>query len=354
MTHKLLIVDDELPNLRLLQRLFASDYQCLTASSGAEAIRLLELHDIAILVTDQRMPGMTGIELLKRTERLRPHMVRILLTGYTDVEALVEAINSGLVYLYITKPWDNEDLKLRVNRACEHYLNNKARQSLAAANERLLQRLGEVKAKVIVGLSEMLRNRDRSRYDHTLRVCKYATLLADNLGLSTEAKDDLSQAALLHGLNRHAALHRAPAAGVAGSGTLAADEQSKSEAKLLHAIPELATVAELVDDYQENFDGSGRPRGLSKEQIPLASRILRVADEYDQMILPEGSAAMLHEEAMRFLSQRAGKQFDPFVIGILAGLSPSELSGPSFKIETHGELNRPHDSYSPPSVDAMS
>ena len=121
MTYKLLIVDDEMPNLRLLERLFSAEYQCLTASSGPEAIRLLEQHDVAILITDQRMPEMTGIDLLKRSAQLRPHMVRILLTGYTDVEALVEAINCGLVNMYFTKPWNNDDLKLKISRACVHY-----------------------------------------------------------------------------------------------------------------------------------------------------------------------------------------------------------------------------------------
>src|SRR6266850_984039 len=166
MTYKLLIVDDELPNLRLLERLFSKDYHCLTAASGPEAIRLLEQHDVAIVITDQRMPDMTGIELLKRTALLRPHMVRILLTGYTDVEALVEALNSGLVYLYITKPWNNEDLKLRVSRACAHYQNNKKRQALADANQRLLLRLNEIKLDVATALSDMLRTRDKHASAH--------------------------------------------------------------------------------------------------------------------------------------------------------------------------------------------
>src|SRR6202171_5100042 len=136
-TYKLLIVDDELANLRLLDRLFSKDYYCLTASSAAEAIDLLQQHDVAILITDQRMPHMTGIELLKQTAKLRPHMARILLTGYTDVEALVEAINCGLVHRYISKPWNNEDLKLKVSRALEEYENNKKRHALTVANNRL-------------------------------------------------------------------------------------------------------------------------------------------------------------------------------------------------------------------------
>jgi len=144
MKYKLLIVDDELPNLRLLERLFSRDFLCLTASSGADAIQLLKQHDVAIMISDQRMPMMTGIELLKQTARLRPHMVRILLTGYTDVEALVEAINCGLVYMYVSKPWNNDELKLKVGRAREHYENNKKRHSLTLANERLLQRLKDI------------------------------------------------------------------------------------------------------------------------------------------------------------------------------------------------------------------
>src|SRR6266480_84504 len=202
MTHKLLIVDDETANLRLLERLFSNDFQCLTASSGAEAIRLLEQHDIAILITDQRMPNMSGIELLKQTARLRPHMVRILLTGYTDVEALVEALNSGLVYLYITKPWNNDDLKLRVSRACEHYEHNKNRQALADGNKRLLLRLDEIKLDVVGALTEMLRIRDKHASDHSRRVRNYAMMIGAKMGVSKEQEEELSIAALLHDLGR--------------------------------------------------------------------------------------------------------------------------------------------------------
>src|SRR5690349_4159109 len=109
MAYKLMIVDDEPANLRLLERLFRNDFNVLTAESGAEALSLLEQHDVALIIMDQRMPGMSGIELLKRTTAIRPHMVRIILTGYTDVESLVEAINSGQVYRYVTKPWNSGD-----------------------------------------------------------------------------------------------------------------------------------------------------------------------------------------------------------------------------------------------------
>src|SRR5437867_1161808 len=112
MNHKILIVDDEAANLRTLERLFRKDYSVLTAQSGAEALALLAEHNVALLVTDQRMPGMTGIELLQQTVPLRPHMVRMLLTGYTDVSTLIEAINCGQVYKYVTKPWNNDELRV--------------------------------------------------------------------------------------------------------------------------------------------------------------------------------------------------------------------------------------------------
>lgn len=327
MTYKLLIVDDELANLRLLQRLFSGDFHCLTASSGMEAIRLIEQHDIAILITDQRMPTMTGLELLKRTAAVRPHMVRILLTGYTDVEALVEAVNSGLVYMYMTKPWNNEDLKLRVNRACEHYQNNKNRQALADANRRLTERLKGIKLSVVDALSEMLRIRDDHAHSHVLRVRNCAMMIAGKLGVSGAQAEDLSIASLLHDVNP---------VDMFGSGTASMRDspleqrtqaRCESEERLLNAIPELANVAEIISCNSENYDGSGMPRGLAGEQIPLAGRILRLADEYDQMVLPKDLAPMTHDEVMRFLTQRSGKQFDPAVLEVLATFNPNELAG---------------------------
>jgi adenylate cyclase len=143
-SYKIIVVDDEPANLRLLERLFRHDYEVIMAESGEDALRLLGQHDAALLITDQRMPGMTGVELLNHTATIRPHMVRIILTGYTDVETLVEAINSGLVYKYVTKPWNNEELRLTVTRALEHYETTKAHHELEMTNQRLTARLREI------------------------------------------------------------------------------------------------------------------------------------------------------------------------------------------------------------------
>ena len=144
MTYKIMIVDDEPANLRVLERLFRPDYQVVTAPSGAEALALLEHHDVALLISDQRMPAMTGIELMMKTVAIRPQMVKILLTGYTDVGALIEALNSGLVYRYLTKPWNNDDLRATVGRALEHFEVMKSKHILGMENERLRARLREI------------------------------------------------------------------------------------------------------------------------------------------------------------------------------------------------------------------
>lgn len=331
MTYKLLIVDDEQPNLRLLQRLFASDYECFIASSAPAAINVLEQHDVAIIITDQRMPGMSGIELLKATAQLRPHMVRILLTGYTDVEALVEAINCGLVYMYFTKPWNNDDLKLKVSRARDHYENNRKRSSLMLANERLGQKVQALTLGVVKSLVEMLRSRNEDDYNHALRVCKHASAIARKLELSEDKVNELATAALLHDLNRPEA--SIPVRQRTGVESSSQQTPAECELRLLESIPDLANVADMIRMQCENFDGSGYPMGLGQEQIPLGSRIIRIADEYDLLLRPKASAPMQHDEAMRFLSQRSGKQFDPAVVEVISKLSLNDGDEASSSLE---------------------
>jgi DNA-binding NtrC family response regulator len=154
MTYKILIVDDEPVNLRTLSRLLNANYEVVTAESGNEALKLLQQHNVALLISDQRMPGMTGIELMRRTVTLRPQMVKILLTGYTDVDALIESINCGLVYRYLTKPWNNDDLKLTVARALEHYEAIKSKHLLLMENARLRIRLSQISELALEGIGE--------------------------------------------------------------------------------------------------------------------------------------------------------------------------------------------------------
>lgn len=119
---KLLVVDDEPDNLDLLYRTFRRDFNVLRAESGMMALEILRQEgEVAVIISDQRMPEMKGTEFLSKTVPEFPDTMRIILTGFTDVEDLVEAINSGQVYKYITKPWDPGELKSVVQRAAEIY-----------------------------------------------------------------------------------------------------------------------------------------------------------------------------------------------------------------------------------------
>jgi serine phosphatase RsbU (regulator of sigma subunit)/DNA-binding NarL/FixJ family response regulator len=121
-TLKLLVVDDEPDNLDLLYRTFRREFELYKADSGFAALDLLaEQGEMAIIISDQRMPRMNGTEFLSRTVESFPDTIRIVLTGYTDAEDLVEAINSGKVFKYITKPWDSDELKSVVSQAAETY-----------------------------------------------------------------------------------------------------------------------------------------------------------------------------------------------------------------------------------------
>ena len=129
-----LVVDDEPRVLDALEAVLAAEFRVLRAESGEHALRNVADTDVAVIVTDYRMPGMTGVELLRRSQDVAPDAVRILLTAYTDVESMMEAINTGHIYHFLPKPWDPNELLLVVRRAAERY-------TLAQENARLKDEL---------------------------------------------------------------------------------------------------------------------------------------------------------------------------------------------------------------------
>ncbi len=161
-----LLVDDEKDNLEALQRLLRSEFDVTITESGIEALKLVQAKEFAVIVSDQRMPEISGVDLLEKVKQLRPHMVRILLTGYTEVESVIGAINRGSIYRYIAKPWDPEDFKISLRQAAESYrlkkdLDQKNRdlsesnESLKLAFERL-QLLDRAKARFLSLVSHEL------------------------------------------------------------------------------------------------------------------------------------------------------------------------------------------------------
>ncbi len=141
----ILCVDDEADNLDALERLFRKNYHVLRAQSGREALTILEQHQgpIALIITDQRMPEMTGVQLLEKTINTHPETLRILLTGYTDLESVIEAVNKGQIYRYLTKPWDSLDLLKTVEHATETFV---IRRDLKSKTEELEKAFNELKS----------------------------------------------------------------------------------------------------------------------------------------------------------------------------------------------------------------
>ena len=134
---KILIVDDEIANLQKLKRTFAGTYTVLEAASGKEALEILEKEPVAAIITDQKMPSMSGVEFLARSLEPSPDSVRIILTGYTDVEDLMDAINQGQVHRYITKPWEPVSLREAVRKELESW-------ELRRENDRLSRELQKI------------------------------------------------------------------------------------------------------------------------------------------------------------------------------------------------------------------
>ena len=151
----ILVVDDELANLQKLHRTFVHRHPVLSANSGRDALEIIHQNkEIAVIIADQRMPDMTGVELLRQTLDVLPHAIRIILTGFIDVDVLIEAINSCKVYRYIVKPWDPPDLLMTVERGLEAYRlteeNERFRKELVR-RERLAREL-EIAREIQVSL----------------------------------------------------------------------------------------------------------------------------------------------------------------------------------------------------------
>ncbi|MES2478181.1 MAG: response regulator [Bacteroidota bacterium] len=137
----ILYVDDEENNLISFKATFRIKYKVHTAISGDEAMKILEKNNIEIIITDQRMPNMTGVEFLEKVLIKYPDTMRILLTGYTDMAAVVDAINKGKIFHYLTKPWDENELEMTINRAHEAFKEQlkikEMNENLSTSNEQL-------------------------------------------------------------------------------------------------------------------------------------------------------------------------------------------------------------------------
>ena len=234
---KVLLVDDEVNITKALRRLLmeVEQYDIHIANSGQEALEILaDEPDIGVIISDQRMPEMTGVEFLQKARDLVPDAVPILLTGYADIEATIAAINEGAVFRYLTKPWEDEPLLQSIAEAARNYrlvaenkrLNVmvlKQKKELHEWNSRLKQRVldqtSHIRSKgdelavsnkqlrgsfsaTIESLAGLVEMRDQKAPGHSRNVAELVTAIAETLGLPKEEKDQLRSAGLLHDIGK--------------------------------------------------------------------------------------------------------------------------------------------------------
>lgn len=160
MKHSILCVDDEVDIVDSLERMFRKKYNVLKATSGQDALNILKEVPVSLIITDQRMPDLTGVKFLEKSLNIQPDCVRILLTGFTDLDSVISAINSAQIYRYVTKPWDARDLTLAVDRAIERYematTIKEKNKELETANKELLS-LDKAKSNFMILINHELK-----------------------------------------------------------------------------------------------------------------------------------------------------------------------------------------------------
>jgi response regulator RpfG family c-di-GMP phosphodiesterase len=301
MAECILLVDDDPVILDLYQRHLGEEHLVITASCGEEALQLIDAgQQPALILSDQRMPDMMGTELLAISAEKCPRSVRLLITAYADLDAAIDAINEGHVFMFLTKPCPAARLRLAVSRGLRQYrLQNAERELL----EQTLN--GSVKL-----LTDILAVANPLAFGHASRVSRLVGELARRVGLPAawyfELAAMLSQTGCIavpeEVLER--AFHLLQ---------LAPDEQAQFQAhpevgsSLVANIPRLEEVSRIVSYQNARYDGEGGPHpGVSGEDLPFASRLLHIASDFDLLT----SNGMIPLNAMAEMQRRKG-EYDP-------------------------------------------
>jgi len=349
-----LCVDDEPSILSALRRVLRVEgCRILTANSGAEALALLETEPVDVVVSDMRMPVMDGARLLAEVRARWPGTARVLLTGYADMDATILAINEGQIYRYIHKPWDETELRLTVRQAAERQALRRERDrlqqltqvqnaELQVLNTGLEQRVAERTAelgqandrlkknylttiRVFAGLLEM---RSGQLGGHGKRVADLARRIAVAMEVPSDQVQDIFVAGLLHDIGFMAvpdALLAKPVGRYTADEMLLYQRHAVLGAQSLMALDDLQAVASLIRSHHERFDGKGYPDKIAGSAIPLGSRILAVADTWDDFLHGHLTGAQLKQAEAQTLMQRArGVQFDPEVVDVILQVTQVE------------------------------
>jgi response regulator RpfG family c-di-GMP phosphodiesterase len=317
---RILFVDDEENVLRSLKRLFVSeDYEVFTAASGSDGLAVLKDIEVPVIVSDQRMPVMTGDEFLEKSRPLSPDAVRIILTGYADVEAAIGAINRGGAYRYVSKPWNDGDLLLVIKDAFEKYRLVRENQYLTELTikqndelkkwsvelelyvqqhtidltkqnkeqKKLNLKLKKNVSEVLRSLSSLIELRNGSMRSHSNNVAILSTAIAEEIGLTAPEIEMISTASQLHDIGMIGAPDIVLLKNV---GELSPDEMMEyvkhpvRGQAAIDCIEDFRKPGILIRHHHEWYNGRGFPDGLKGENIPIGARIIGIADRFDRIL----------------------------------------------------------------------
>jgi len=328
---RILIVDDE-DSIRevVSSMLSSSGFVCTQAQSGREALALLQSgEEFELMLSDMMMPVMDGEALLAATKERFPDIPVVMVTAMHDISIALNAIRNG-TYDYLLKPFDREQLLATVRRALENRrlkLENRKYQTeleslVTARTEQVRQALASLERSydiTLEALGNALDLKDAETEGHSKRVTAFTIAIARAMGISSDQIRVIARGAFLHDIGKMAipdAILRKPGA-LDPEETAIMREHCYRGYQILRRIPFLTEASEIVYSHQEKFDGTGYPRGLKGEQIPLGARIFSVADTLDAMTSDRPYRAKLPLSAAREeIDKWSGRQFDPQVVKI--------------------------------------
>lgn len=305
--HTLLLVDDDPDVLATLTRSFRKGYKTLSANGGEEGIAFLNKHPVDLIICDQRMPNISGDQVLSHALQIQPDAIRILLTGYADVESLLTCVNEAHIYKYVTKPWDPAELNLTVVRALESLV---LKRDLDTAREQLEAAYKDA----VVMLCLAAEGKDQDTSSHLYRVQHYTEALAIAMGVDCETAAHMGLMSMLHDIGKLAT----PDAILKKPDRLTEEEWAimrehpLAGVRILGNNPIYETAREISAGHHENYDGSGYPHGLRGDDIPLSARIVKLADVFDTLTTKRPyKDPWPMETAITHIESHAGIMFDP-------------------------------------------
>lgn len=378
-TATLLLVDDEPNVLKALKRLFRGDeYNVYLAESGAAGLEILKQKTIDLIISDMRMPQMDGAEFLTRVADRWPDTVRILLTGFADLESTITAVNKGRIYSYCSKPWEDNELKILVNNALEQKRLRDERQQLAEIIQRQNQELRDLNAcleeKVekrteqlkksllridqandalkkqftdsIKAFARIIEMRPGIKSGHAKYIAENAREVASRMNMDAADIKEVVYAGLLLQIGKMSlpdSLLTLPLFNMNSQQKNHYLSHAQEGQNLLKGVERLHAAALLISHQYEYYDGTGHPGGLSGEDIPLGARILAVIRDYITYV--DGSitgTAMTSEQVKSRLLSKKHKKYDPDAVDtFLALLAESESTDERPVIELSWTQLRP-------------